>query len=245
MLSLDRQNELRERYRAEHPGWRPATEVYADIVRRHLRGESMVLDLGCGRGGLVEQLGHPLRQVVGLDPDRLSLKEHRLASHQPPFPRTAGLSRYLPFARSSFDLVFASWVLEHLDQPAADFREIGRVLRPGGVFVFITPNRQHPLSGLNLTLSRFGSLQDRFVPRLYGRSPVDAFPAYYRANTKADLQRLARQSKMQLVELEAIPDPTYLSFRSSLYRLSCWLESLLAPDRAIHLVGIAQKESFA
>ena len=242
MLSLDRQNQLRERFRAEHPGWRPATEVYADFVRDYLRPESIVLDLGCGRGGLVEQLDHPLRQVVGLDPDWLSLKEHRLASHQPPFPRTAGVSRYLPFAGSSFDLVFASWLLEHLEQPAADFSEISRVLRPGGVLIFITPNRRHPLSGLNLTLSRFDSLQDRFVPRIYGRSPADAFPAYYRANTEADLGHLAQQSKMRLVELEAIPDPTYLSFRNPLYRLSCWFENLLPADRSIHLVGIMSKE---
>ncbi|MGD2049012.1 MAG: class I SAM-dependent methyltransferase [Chloroflexota bacterium] len=242
MLSLERQNQLRERYQAEHPGWRPATEVYAEFVRDYLQPGSMVLDLGCGRGGLVEQLGHPLNQVVGLDPDWLSLKEHRLASQHPPFPRTAGLSRYLPFAGSSFDLVFASWLLEHLDQPEADFREIGRVLQPGGVFIFITPNRRHPLSGLNLILSRFGSLQDRIVPRFYGRSPADAFPAFYRANTRADLGRLARQSKMRLVELQAIPDPTYLSFKSSFYRLSCWLEGLLPADRSIHLVGIARKE---
>ncbi len=242
MLSLDRQNQLRERYRAEHPGWRPATEVYADFVRHHLQPGSMVLDLGCGRGGLVEQLNHPLRQVVGLDPDWLSLKEHRLASHQPPLPRTAGLSQCLPFTSRSFDLVFASWLLEHLDQPSGDFREIGRVLRPGGVFVFITPNRRHPLSGLNLTLGRFGSLQGRIVPRFYGRSSADAFPAYYQANTKADLRSLVQQGKMQLIELQAIPDPTYLSFRPSLYRLSCWFEGLLPSDRYIHLVGVARKE---
>lgn len=242
MLSLDRQNQLRERYRAEHPGWRPATEIYADFVRDYLQPGSVVLDLGCGRGGLVEQLDHPLSQVVGLDPDWISLNEHRLASHHPPFPRTAGVSHHLPFAKCSFDLVFASWLLEHLDQPGADFWEIGRVLQPGGAFIFITPNKRHPLSGLNLTLSRFGSLQDRFVPRFYGRSPADAFPAYYRANTEADLGRLARKGKMHLVELETIPDPTYLSFRSSLYRLSCWFEGLLPADRSIHLVGIARKE---
>ena len=65
MLSLDRQNKLREQYRQMHPTWRPATEVFADLVRAQLRPESRVLDVGCGRGGLVEQLEHPLPQVVG------------------------------------------------------------------------------------------------------------------------------------------------------------------------------------
>ena len=50
MLSLERQNELREAYRRANPGWRPATEVYADLVRGRLSGQARLLDLGCGRG---------------------------------------------------------------------------------------------------------------------------------------------------------------------------------------------------
>ncbi|MEM9773061.1 MAG: hypothetical protein AAF902_00670 [Chloroflexota bacterium] len=56
MLSLDKQNELREEYRQLRPDWRPATELYADLVRSHLTPTSELLDLGCGRGGLIEQL---------------------------------------------------------------------------------------------------------------------------------------------------------------------------------------------
>ncbi|MEZ4595238.1 MAG: class I SAM-dependent methyltransferase, partial [Chloroflexota bacterium] len=78
MLSLDRQNAWREAYRASHPGWQPATELYADLVRQQLTPEARVLDIGCGRGGLVEQLEHPRENVVGIDPDWLSLREHRL-----------------------------------------------------------------------------------------------------------------------------------------------------------------------
>jgi hypothetical protein len=36
MLSLERQNELRDQYRQLDPGWRPATEVYADLVEYRL-----------------------------------------------------------------------------------------------------------------------------------------------------------------------------------------------------------------
>jgi SAM-dependent methyltransferase len=242
MLSLDWQNELRRLYRQEHPDWRPATEVYADLVRRHLRPESFLLDLGCGRGGLVEQLDHPLDQIIGLDPDWLSLVEHRLADQRPTLPRAAGLSRLLPFADSSFDLIFASWVLEHLAEPAADFHQIGRVLRPGGLFVFITPNKRHPLASLNLAMGRAGRLQNQLVPRFYGRAAVDTFPAYYRANTDGDLHRLAQGAGMRMTQLQAIADPTYLVFKPSLYRLACWFDSRLAAKRHIHLVGVVQRE---
>ena len=77
MLSLDRQNELRQQYQQQNPDWRPATEIYANLVREWLRPSALVLDIGCGRGGLVEQLEHPLSQTVGIDPDWQSLVEHR------------------------------------------------------------------------------------------------------------------------------------------------------------------------
>lgn len=236
MLSLEQQNRLRDQLRQMRPGWRPATEVYADWVRHYLRPDSRVLDVGCGRGGLVEQLGHPLNQVVGIDPDIHSLHEHRL-----PLPRTAGLSRELPFRSNSFDLAFASWVLEHLAEPKRDIQEISRVLRPGGVFIFITPNRRHPLVGLNRLSGRFARWQAWLVEQLYGRAAADTFPAYYRANTAADLGRLAGLSGLQLVELKAIADPTYLAFRPGLFRLAAWLDGWLAAERGIHLVGVLQK----
>ncbi|MCL4870341.1 MAG: methyltransferase domain-containing protein [Anaerolineae bacterium] len=233
MLSLDQQNRLREQWRQMNPGWRPATEQFAALVRTHLRPHTRLLDLGCGRGGLVEQLDHPLAQVVGVDPDWLSLKEHRLK-----LPRAAALSYALPFAAHSFDLIFASWVLEHLPHPQTDLAEIARVLKPGGVFVFITPNRQHPLVGLNRWLARFARLQDKLVETLYGRAAADTFPAYYRANTPADLHHLAQQNGLALTPLLTIPDPTYLAFTPTLFRFMAWFENRLPTHRHIHLVGM-------
>jgi len=240
-LSLERQNELREQYRQERPGWQPATELYANLVHDNLESKSFLLDLGCGRGGLVEQLGHPLDRAIGLDPDWPSLVEHRLASERPPFSRVAGISQNLPFSGNCFDLIFSSWILEHLSQPADDFGQIGRVLRPGGVFVFITPNARHPLAGLNRLFGRFSQVQDMILPKFYGRSPADAFPAFYRANSRTDLERLAQEGNMKLTQLHAVADPTYLAFTPSLYRLACWLDDRLPAERHIHLVGVVQK----
>lgn len=241
MLSLEQQNELREQYRRSNPGWRPATEAFADLVMENIPPGGRLLDLGCGRGGLVEQLELPLNQVVGVDPDLQSLREHRLAARPPAMPRVAGFSEQLPFANASFDLVYASWLLEHLPQPARVFRQIGRVLRPGGLFVFITPNKRHPLSRLNRLAGRFAGLQGSAVQRLYGRAPEDTFPVSYRANTAAELQELARSGEMNLARLEAIPDPTYLAFRPGLLRLAGRLESRLAAGRGIHLVGCCRR----
>jgi SAM-dependent methyltransferase len=237
MLNLDKQNALRERYREENPGWRPATEVYSDLAQSAIRSKSRCLDLGCGRGGLVEQLQHPRSQSVGLDPDFLSLTEHRLAADRDPLPRVAALTERLPFKESSFDIVFASWVLEHLSRPEMCFQQIGHVLKPGGVFLFITPNRRHPLVSLNRSIGRLAGIQGALVGKLYDRDQADTFPAYYRANTPNELDRLAQVGSMTLTHLEAVSDPTYVSIRPSLLRFASGFESRLDRSRHIHLVG--------
>ncbi|GJM42570.1 MAG: SAM-dependent methyltransferase [Ardenticatenaceae bacterium] len=236
MLSLDKQNEWREQYRAINPDWQPATELYANLVRQHLTPEARVLDIGCGRGGLVEQLDHPLENVVGIDPDWLSLHEHRLN-----LTSTVAFSEDLPFAPETFDLAFASWVLEHLARPFLTFQSIARVLKPGGVFVFITPNGRHPLALLNKTMGKLGALQASLVAGLYGRSADDTFATHYRANSQTDLEDLARQSNFRLAQLLTIPDPTYLAFNRTLFKLMSLVEGTLPAKRRIHLVGVLVK----
>lgn len=238
MLSLERQNELREKYRAANPNWQPATEVYANLVRLYLQPDSRALDLGCGRGGLVEQLDHPLTQMVGVDPDWHSLRQHRLA-----LPRAAAYSDRLPFAPASFDVVFASWVLEHLARPLATLRAVRRVLRPQGVFVFVTPNGRHPLTLLNRGLGRFSRLQGQIVSWFYDRAPDDTFPTFYRANSAAALAQLGQHSGLRLQTLHAIPDPTYLAFHPLLFRGMAWLEEQLPTSRKLHLVGVLTREN--
>ncbi len=236
MLSLDKQNQWREAYRATHAGWQPATELYADLVRRQLTPAARVLDIGCGRGGLVEQLKHPLAQVVGIDPDWLSLREHRLN-----LTSAVAFSDDLPFAPESFEVAFARWVLEHLARPFLTFRAVARVLKPGGVFVFITPNGRHPLALLNKTMGRLGAWQGKLVAGLYGRSSDDTFATYYRANSQSALEDLAAQNGLRLTHLHTIPDPTYLAFNRPLFQLMTLVEDALPAERKIHLVGVLVK----
>ncbi|MDJ0754786.1 MAG: methyltransferase domain-containing protein [Ardenticatenaceae bacterium] len=238
MLSLDQQNSYRERFRRMRPGWRPATEVYADLVRRRLKEDSRVLDLGGGRGGLIEQLDFPLTQVVNLDPDWRSLVEHRLSK----LPRVTGFSHPLPFANGVFDVIFCSWLLEHLPDPTADLAEISRVLRPGGSFIFITPNKKHPLAWVNRVLGGVSAVQDRLVERLYGRAAADAFPTFYRANTVETITQLATTHHLTPITLHLIPDPTYMAFHPALFRLMAWLDPRLPQNWWIHLVGEVRRE---
>jgi SAM-dependent methyltransferase len=238
LLPLDRQNAYRDRYRAMRPGWQTSGEQLEALVRSHLSSQSHVLDLGCGRGGVVELFWRDVRLAAGLDPDVPSLAEHRAAG----MPVIRGRGENLPFAAASFDLIVCLWVLEHLDQPDVVFQEVRRVLRPGGHFVLLTPNLRNPLLLMNRLAKALPQLQRRIVPRLYGRHEADTFPVRYRANTAAAIRELAARSGLEVVSLKAVADPTYLALNPIMFRASVLTERLLPASRGVHLLGDLRAE---
>ena len=232
MLPLDKQNAYRQRYQRRHPGWHPSGEAFEALTRHYLAPGSRVLDLGCGRGGVMELFWREVRRAVGLDPDLASLRQHRAA-----FPRVCGLGEALPFAAGSFDLAIALWVFEHLARPERVLAEAQRVLAPGGHLLFLTPNAHHPLILFNRFSWAFPAVQRVLVPRLYGRAETDTFRVRYQANTTGQLRRLAEAAGFRVARLEAISDPSYLAFNSLLFELSVWLERLLPAGLGVHLLG--------
>ena len=116
------------------------------LLARHLpagQATPRLLDFGCGTGG--NAVGYAeVGSVVGVEPDREALRfaasRSRATRHRVDYCRAGGTA--LPLRSASFDAVIASDVLEHIADDAAAAREIGRVLRPGGVFIFSVP--AHP-----------------------------------------------------------------------------------------------------
>lgn len=232
MLPLDKQNAYRRRYAAARPGWRASGDELEARLRRHLRADSRVLDLGCGRGGVMELFWRDVALSAGLDPDQASLREQRTG-----MPLIGGRAEALPFAAGRFDLVLGLWLLEHLAQPAGVLREVRRVLRPGGRFLFITPNARHPLIWANRASQWLPALQRRLVPALYGRAEADTFRVHYRANTLGRLRRLAAEVGFQVEWMPAVPDPTYLAFNDAWFQFSVIVEAALPPTWGVHVLG--------
>lgn len=238
VLPLSVQNAYRERYRAVRPGWRSSGDQLETIVRSHLSQDSRVLDLGCGRGGVVELFWHDVSLAAGLDPDVPSLTEHRASG----MPVIRGVGENLPFVDESFDLVVCLWVLEHLKDPQAMLREVRRVLRPGGHFVFLTPNLRNPLMVANRMGRLLPWLQRRLVPKFYGRAEADTFPVQYRANTVEAIRGHARAAGLEVYDLRVVPDPTYLAMNGFMFRASMLSERLLPRGWGVHLLGDLERE---
>jgi SAM-dependent methyltransferase len=233
LLPLTLQNTYRARYRAMRPGWQTSGDQLEALVRSYVTPESCVLDLGCGRGGVVELFWRDVKLAAGLDPDSPSLAEHRA----PGMPILRGVGERLPFAGESFDLIVCLWVLEHLKEPLTVLGEVRRVLRPGGHFVFLTPNLRNPLLLLNRIGKALPLLQRRLVPRLYGRHEADTFPVQYRANTVSAVRGLAAASGLEVAELRVVADPTYLALNGFMFRTSVLAERLMPKGWGVHLLG--------
>ena len=233
LLPLGAQNAYRNRYRSMRPGWSAAGDQLEAMVRVLATPSTRVLDLGCGRGGVVELFWRDVRFAAGVDPDLTSLREHRTGG----MPVVQATADRIPFAADAFDLVVSVWVLEHLADPMAAFIEVRRVLAPGGHFVFLTPNLRNPLMLANRVGKALPGLQRRLVPRVYGRDEADTFPVQYRANTVEAIRAHARGAGLDVRELRVVADPTYLALNRVLFEASVMSERLMPKGWGVHLVG--------
>lgn len=100
-----------------------------------------ILDLGCGTGTLtlMIQKQQPLARLTGLDADEDALniaRKKALALGGTEIHWDKGLSYNLPYPELSFDLVTSSLMVHHLtlSNKRKTFREVMRVLKPGGRF---------------------------------------------------------------------------------------------------------------
>ena len=99
----------------------------------------------------------------------------------------------LTFADCAFDLLITSDVFEHVRDPWAGFREIFRVLRPGGRHVFTVPF-QWPLPGTSVhRVDTSGPDDVHLMPAVYHRSPVDPGGSLVYTDFGLDLPEKLRQ----------------------------------------------------
>jgi ubiquinone/menaquinone biosynthesis C-methylase UbiE len=111
------------------------------IALAGLRDGLRVLDVGCGTGNLLRSTGTrwPKVELSGMDPDPKALARARRKTLRAGLEvrLERGFAQEMPFPDDSFDRVFSSLMLHHLDTASKDalLAEVRRVLRPGGVLV--------------------------------------------------------------------------------------------------------------
>ena len=121
----------------------------------------VVADLGCGTGATAQQLAPAVGQVIAVDHETVMLEaaRARLEGVDNVDLRLGDLTR-LPIEDASVDRALAMLVLHHVEALDAAFREIRRILRPGGSLVVLDmtahdrESYRHTMGHVHLGFSR-------------------------------------------------------------------------------------------
>jgi SAM-dependent methyltransferase len=185
---------------------------FVEYVQPYLSSARRLVDFGAGRGVHPEFDFRPfVEHVVGVDVDRAV--EGNRQVHE--WALLAAPDYAIPSADESFDAIVATNVVEHLPNPRATFRELARVLRPGGVLLIKTTNRRHYVA----TIARLTPVSfHRWVNARRGTSPDDIFPTTYRCNTPGTLRATARAAALDVVDVTLHEGrPEYLRGNAATY----------------------------
>lgn len=112
-----------------------------EAVKKFIIPGSTFIDVGCGMGYTMRRAATELNcKVTGLDPQP---GEHGVGRYHKEnlgnLNIIQGVSENIPFADETFDVVYCSHVLEHVDNEQKALFEMKRILKPGGVLIIGMP----------------------------------------------------------------------------------------------------------
>ena len=102
-----------------------------------------VLEIGFGTGLNLPHYPHAVTSLTALDPATLLPKKvaRRISRGSLPVELVRLSAETLPFEDGRFDSAVSTWTLCTIPDPVAALREVRRVLKPGGTYVFLEHGR--------------------------------------------------------------------------------------------------------
>ncbi len=188
---------------------------------QYITPSAVLLDAGAGSGFLPQMnFKNEVRHAIGVDPSPL-VKEN-------PFLHEAHISlcNDMPFLTSNtIDVAVSNNVLEHVEEVDSFFREIHRVLKPGGVYIVKTPNKYHYMALIaSLTPTAF----HKWFNKLRGIPSEDVFPTQYKVNTKAAFFEVAHRAGFEVELFDLVEGrPEYTRIFTPLYILGIIYERFI------------------
>jgi len=158
-----------------HGVYRMASTI---VARWNLAAGASVCDVGAGQGNFAKMLLGHFDRVLALDCEVRHV-DPRISYF------ACDLNDSWPLQTSSLDGLVSLEVIEHVENPRHFFREIARVLKPGGRALITTPNQVSWASKLCLLArDQFQWFQD------------SCYPAHITALLPIDLLRIARETRV-------------------------------------------------
>lgn len=210
-----------------------------------LSPESVVADIGCGRGKCNEDpvpvrrnlriLKGKCLKVIGLDVDTIAQSNPNIDAF------------YLiendnwPIGDNSVDLCVCDSALEHIPNPEKFFSECSRILKPGGYFCARTPN-----------VCSFFGLASIVIPNKWhqrvlewvqkNRKSEDVFPTLYRCNSKRKINKLLTNNGLDGCVYGYAAEPSYTNFSRIVYYLTAVSQRIIPKSLKSTLFIFAQKK---
>ena len=142
-----------------------------------------------------------------------------------------------PVENETFDACVSNYVLEHVRKPRDHFEEIHRVLKPGGIYVFRTPNRHHYVPLVASLTPHFVHLALANRLRNLTAMASDPHPTFYGVNTRRAVRLLGEQTGFAIEVCRTVEkEPSYgMSSRLLFFAFLAYERMVNASERAAGL----------
>jgi len=137
-------------------------------ILRKYASNGRILDLGCAKGYFVDMLNLNGYSAIGTDISLTALKNgiRRI-------DKVRADSEALPFKNCSFKGILAVHTLEHFPDPHQAVSEVYRVLKPGGVVLAITPDKDSLIAKLGYKVVKYTALKNPYHVSLMNRKELE------------------------------------------------------------------------
>lgn len=203
--------------------------IFEEQVSHAIRPESVLLDAGCGRTVPV------LRKFIGRAARLIGVELVEFTDVPPGIETYRADLSAIPLPDATVDVVMSRSVFEHLEDPVTVYRELSRILRPGGCVIFLTANMwDYATLAARAIPNRFHS---RIVEYAEGRSEADVFPTRYRTNTRRAIERLSAQAGLKIDGFRYLGQyPNYFMFNAGLFLLGTGYDKLVTRFEALRFL---------
>lgn len=187
--------------------WAEHVSRYAFAVR--WASGARVLDLGCGAGYGTAELAGRARSAIGIDLAPAAVSHSKSAYPLPNISFVPASVTAVPFRAGSFDLITAFEVIEHLDDWRALLSEGRRLLRPNGIFLVSTPNKEYytdsrgasgpnPFHTHEFEFDEFRSVLGEFFPHctILVQNHLEAFAFYEQSGSSSSRDTSSIEGRM-------------------------------------------------
>lgn len=229
-ISVKASPDIQELINKYFPPARHPYRTFEYAILTHLTPSATVLEIGCGRTApLLRALKGKVATLIGIDVVDFTVANEDIVLLQ------NDVTNMTDVATASIDVAFSRSVMEHVREVELAFAEIARALKPGGRYIFLTPNFYDYASWIAAAVPN--RLHPWIVNRTEGRDEEDTFPTYFRCNTRRAIKHLAKQNGFEIEEFVYLGQyPNYFVFSPMLFRLGCIYAKFLEKTRRLHML---------